>query len=67
VVVCAVICEPVSDANSLLSGNLTGNFELFAFGEPDLARKTPLSQPLLAYFPIDWNREFETGHQGIPE
>jgi hypothetical protein len=56
--VCAVMCEPVSIENSLLSGNLTGNF----------ARKQPINvttgeyfghlQRLTSEFPTHRSREF---------
>jgi hypothetical protein len=38
VVVCAVICEPISIANSRLLGNLTGNPPDFRPGDPPAGR-----------------------------
>jgi hypothetical protein len=46
-VVCAVRYEPVSKPNSLLSGNLTGNFAIFGLPAPNSLQKVPLLQPLL--------------------
>jgi hypothetical protein len=61
----AVSCEPVSAANSLLTGKLTGNFAKSGhrsqFGRSINAR----SQGLTAEFPTQQNREFSNAYQGI--
>jgi hypothetical protein len=64
-VVCAVSYEPVSTENSLLSGNLTGNFAISGLPEPNSLQEIPLPQPLLAQFPMDGNRDFVAADQGI--
>ena len=46
-VVCAVRYEPVSMPNSLLSGNLTGNFAFFGLPVPNSLQEVSLLQPLL--------------------
>src|SRR5215216_7134625 len=53
----AVHCEPVSAANSLITGKLTGNF---AFSGPILRFERPIEQQLqclAAKFPTQRNRE----------
>jgi hypothetical protein len=57
VVVCAVICEPVSASNSLLTGKLTGNFAISTVLEAILQPKVSVPQRLLAEFPTKINRE----------
>jgi hypothetical protein len=61
----AVICEPVSAANSLLTGKLTGNFAKSGhpsqFARPINAR----SQSLTSQFPTQQNREISNAYQGI--
>ena len=57
VAVDAVRCEPVSDANSLLTGNLTGNFEKIGpFGAKSRAKRTEY-QNVRREFPKSLNRE----------
>jgi hypothetical protein len=57
-VVCAVRCEPVSIANTLLSGNLSGNFAkfcAFALNRPGIETAR---QALIGEFPKKANRDF---------
>jgi hypothetical protein len=56
-VVCAVIYEPVSTSNSLLTGKLTGNFTILRFVEPVFQQVTAVPQGLFAQFPKKNNRE----------
>jgi hypothetical protein len=56
-VVCAVKYEPVSTCNSLLTGNLTGNFAISTLLQAISEQKTPVPQPLLGKFPTQINRE----------
>jgi hypothetical protein len=64
-VVCAVICEPVSIANSLLSGKLKGNFaKSGVFGRIRTEIETVV-QALVREFPKNVNREFLPIEQGI--
>jgi hypothetical protein len=56
-VVCAVICEPVSTSNSLLTGKLTGNFAISTVFEAILQPKVSVPQRFLAEFPTKINRE----------
>ena len=44
-------------ANSLLSGNLTGNFAILRHLETVLAQETAVLQPLIEQFPTQINRE----------
>src|SRR5260370_16276107 len=57
-VVCAVRYEPVSIGNSLLSGNLTGNFANFCSFASSPGRNIPVCQALRGEFPKKPNREF---------
>jgi hypothetical protein len=57
-VVRAVICEPVSDAYSLLSGKLTGNFAFLGWFERHQTQETPALQAFLEPFPNGLIREF---------
>jgi hypothetical protein len=56
-VVRAVICEPVSTSNSLLTGKLTGNFAIFAVLGAIFQPKAAVPQQLLLEFPTKINRE----------
>jgi hypothetical protein len=56
-VVCAVIREPVSTANSLLTGKLTGNFTVLRFAGPSLQPEAAVPQRLFGQFPKKNNRE----------
>jgi hypothetical protein len=53
----AVICEPVSTSDSLLTGKLTGNFAISTVLEAILQPKVSVPQQLLAEFPVKINRE----------
>jgi hypothetical protein len=44
-------------ANSLLTGNFTGNFAILEAWEPISWQKTPVPQRLFAQFPTQINRE----------
>ena len=55
-VVEAVRYEPVSGANSLLSGKTTGNIAIPELQEPVLAQETTVPQRLLGQFPMTINR-----------
>jgi hypothetical protein len=57
-VVCAVICEPVSTCNSLLTGKLTGNFANSGLQARKLDEIVADNQSLVAKFPKKHNREF---------
>jgi hypothetical protein len=57
-VVCAVRCEPVSMENSLLSGNLIGNFAKFGSLGRIQAEIAAAAQALVREFPKKENREF---------
>ena len=57
VVVCAVICEPVSTCNSLLTGKLTGNFAFLGPQKPISLHETAVLQRLFTKFPTQINRE----------
>jgi hypothetical protein len=56
----AVRCEPVSRANSLLTGKLTGNFEKFGPSAPIPHSIDQQIQRLAAKFPTQRNREFSS-------
>ncbi len=56
-VVCAVICEPVSTCNSLLTGKLTGNFAFLGPQKPISLHETTVLQRLFTKFPTQTNRE----------
>jgi hypothetical protein len=56
----AVRCEPVSGANSLLTGKLTGNFEKFSASAPISHSIDQQIQRLAAKFPTQRNREFSS-------
>src|SRR6266481_1761832 len=56
-VVCAVICEPVSTCNSLLTGKLTGNFAFLGPQKPISLHETTVLQRLFTKFPMQINRE----------
>ena len=61
----AVCCEPVSPANSLLTGKRTGNFFVSArFNEFD-RKFTVSNQSFTAVFPMNRSREFDGCLQGI--
>jgi hypothetical protein len=55
--VCAVICEPVSPCNSLLTGKLTGNFAILGPKKPISLHETTVLQRLFTKFPTQINRE----------
>ena len=57
-VVCAVRCEPVSIASSLLSGNLSGNFAKFDDFSLSPTRIETTCQALIGEFPKKANSEF---------
>jgi hypothetical protein len=60
-----VLREPVCEANSLLTGNLTGNFSnLGLFLRFSLLINGQI-QMLAAKFPSKWNREIFLTEQGI--
>ena len=50
--------EPVSRRNSLLTGNLTGNFSILCLPRPFRRPVGEQIQTLAAKFPTQWNREF---------
>jgi hypothetical protein len=56
-VVCAVICEPVSTCNSLLTGKTTGNFSKLASLSDFSYAKPHALQRLQCRFPTQNNRE----------
>jgi hypothetical protein len=61
----AVCCEPVSSANSLLTGKNTGNFSDSARFEESDRKVAAGNQRLTAEFPMNQNREFDWSLQGI--
>jgi hypothetical protein len=56
-VVCAVICEPVSNGNSLLTGKITGNIAILGPQKPISLQETAVLQRLFTKFPTQINRE----------
>ena len=56
-VVCAVTCEPVSNRNSLLTGNLTGKFAILGTRQPISMQESTVPQGLFERFPTKNNRE----------
>ena len=52
-------------ANSLLSGNFTGNFATLRLPRPILQQETAVLQRLIERFPTQINRENNLGEQGI--
>jgi hypothetical protein len=56
-VVCAVVYEPVSTGNSLLTGKLTGNLAISAILEVIFQPKAVVPQRFLTEFPTKINRE----------
>src|SRR5215470_5849235 len=61
----AVTYEPVSAANSLLTGKLTGNFAKSGHPSEFSCSITAPIQCLTAEFPTQLNREFPNAYQGI--
>jgi hypothetical protein len=57
VVADAVICEPVSAANSQLTGKFTGNFAFLELQRTACWPQTAVPQALLGSFPMQINRE----------
>ena len=64
VVADAVMCEPVSAVNSLLTGKSAGNFTRNAFLARDRNEKTPAAMLELGKFPAAKSREFSPLEQG---
>jgi hypothetical protein len=60
-VVCAVICEPISIANSRLLGNLTGNRLIFGLETHRLGAFLIFNQRVKSKFPMPPNRELHDG------
>jgi len=60
----AVLIEPVSTLNSLITGKLTGNFEKFGRPEQFLLQITQQIQRPVIKFPAKWNRECFAAEQG---
>jgi hypothetical protein len=54
----AVICEPVSDARSLLSGKIQGNLPIQVQNASSVAAFLHVDQWVGGYFPKRENREF---------
>ena len=52
-------------ANSLLTGNFTGNFAILELREETSTSDRPVSQPLLSFFATQADREIFLQEQGI--
>jgi hypothetical protein len=71
----AVLIAPVSQANSLQTGNLTGKYSIFRLWRPTSKQKSAVLQQFFVQFPngdnrennarnrelLNWSREFRSG------